>query len=62
MKAPLIPLHKRIKIIRKGQPDLFGWLHELGGYHNILPQYFAILDDGTERDLRDDCYAVVEED
>ena len=60
MTHSLLPLNKRIRIIRPNQPDLFGWLHELTGYSNVMPQHFAILDDGTERDLRNDNYAVVE--
>ena len=57
----LKPLNKRVRIFLKGQPDLTGALYELEGYSNVLPQYFAVLDDGTERDLRNDNYCVTDD-
>ena len=57
----LKPLNKRVKIYPKDQPPMFGWVHELMGYSNVLPHYFAILDDGSERDLRGDRYHLVDE-
>lgn len=56
----LKPLNKRVQIHRKGKEGIKGDLYELVGYHSVLPQYFAILDDGSERDLRNDNYSLME--
>lgn len=56
----LIALGKRVAIRSGGKTIAEGWLHELN-CSSVLPQYFAVLDDGTERDLRNDVYSVVGE-